>query len=157
MEDFSRFISQLKNDPSLSQLIFFKDHRKNYSYEDLIESAQKIAYELQNSKNHFFALQMNSSYKLIVHLLAGLLAKKRMVILSPKEPPHSVMSYKLSLGFDEVIYDDSLPEMTALPIGNIQDSEILLSILSSGSSGPSKEIALSVKNVMSSSFSVINF
>lgn len=158
--NFSQYVEHILDDESLGSLLFFKDQNQ-YTYNNLILSALHKASELEDLEDHFFALKMESPYSLFVHLLAGLFAQKKMLIISHKEPKLSLERYQEDFKFTNVLTDEtstlnsSALENPEIPV--VESSAIAFNILSSGSSGPSKMIPLSVKNISFSARSLIDF
>jgi O-succinylbenzoic acid--CoA ligase len=148
-------------DASLASLVFFQDQKTQYTYKELVHSALHKASELKASGDDFYALKMQSPCVLFVHLLAGLIARKKMLILSHKEPLLSIARYQQDFKFTKIL-DDENSTLNFSPINQavipvILDEAIAFSILSSGSSGPSKMIPLSVSNIFHSARSLIDF
>jgi O-succinylbenzoic acid--CoA ligase len=158
--NFSHFITCILEDDIQSSLLFFKDQNNQYTYKDFIHSALNKAFELKNLEDQFFALKMQSSYSLFVHLLAGLFSSKKMLILSSKEPINSVNRYQNEFLFTKVLSEDNSPLSSHGKDEKIfieTTNTIAFFILSSGSTGPSKLIPLTIENVYASAKSVIDF
>lgn len=156
--NFAKFCTHILEDKCLFTLPFYKDQTKTFSYQDLIQNVIAQVEIFNQSPDKFFALKMESSYQLFVHILAGSFAKKDLILISPKEPEAAVLGYQNNMGFTQVITDHEL--------GASSNSELLRDvdlnrpaffILSSGSSGPSKSIGLSLNNVYYSAKSIIDF
>ena len=154
--DFIDYCSLFLKDKSLGDLVFYKDKDQNYSYKDLMLA---VLSQAKNQSKDFSALKMKSAYKLFIHLLAGSLTKKELLIISDIEPETAVLNYKSQFHFFDVINDFEIKSNSNLDFSNysINLNRSAFYILSSGSSGPSKSIGLSLKNVYYSSRSVIDF
>ena len=154
--DFNYYCSSFLKDKSLGDLIFYKDQYRNYSYKDLMLSV--LSQAKKNTKT-FSALKIESSYQLFIHLLAGSLTKKELLIISDKEPESAVLNYQARFSFLEVIIDQEIIDSPFLEFSNtpIDLNRAAFYILSSGSSGPSKAIGLSLNNVYFSAKSIIDF
>lgn len=158
MDDFNinHYCSSFLKDKSLGDLVFYKEQNHNYTYRDLMLS---VLSQAEKKSDSYSALKISSSYLLFVHLLAGSLTKKNLLIISEKEPPSAVLDYQNRLAFESVITDEAINQDSLL---NFSDYSFDLHrpaffILSSGSSGPSKSIGLSLSNVYHSAKSVIDF
>ena len=158
MEDFdlNDYCSSFLKDKSLGDLIFFKNNARSYSYKDLMISVFSQA--KKNSKT-FSALKIKSSYELFIHLLAGSFTKKELLILSDKEPSSAILNYQSRFLFSDIIIDQEFIGHSTLEHSNysIDLNRAAFYILSSGSSGPSKSIGISLNNVYFSAKSVIDF
>lgn len=166
MEDvsFNNYCDSFLKNHIFGSKIFFQDKNTQHSYKQLIESAIGSAHYFLNSPDVFFALQFESSYKLFTHLLGAILAQKNVLILSHKEPMEKVLNLQGSIPFTKILNDqDQSQTQTIVNLVNdisilntkIDSSRPAFFILSSGSSGPSKSISLSLDNVYSSAKSVI--
>lgn len=154
--DFSIYCSSFLKDESLGDLIFYKDQDKSYTYKDLLLS---VLSQAQKNSDTFSALKIESSYLLFIHLLAACLTKKDLLIISDKEPNAAVLDYQRRLGFENVITDEEITtgQTSEFLNYNIDMNCCAFRILSSGSSGPSKSIGLSLNNVYHSAKSIIDF
>nr|BDT28611.1 alpha/beta fold hydrolase [Bacteriovorax sp. HI3] len=152
------YCAQFLEDDRLGDLPFFKEEDYTSNYRDLIELSLSLADSLKD-EDHYYALKIDSPYFFFAHLLASIFAKKDVVVLSSKEPDNALLDYQKVLGFKRVITGviGSGKKDTSFPDLEIPESAMAFSILSSGSSGPSKAIFLSLKNVYSSASSVIDF
>lgn len=162
--NFARFCEQYLKDASLGHSLFYKDHQQTYCYKDLMSSViQQIDYfKRQLPNDQFIALKCDSSYHLFIHLLAGIYAHKEVLIVSNKEPEAALSLYQKTIPFTRIITDADIKkldqfELTELPELKKPLSESAFFILSSGSSGPSKAIGLSLNNVYYSAKSTIDF
>lgn len=145
-------------DKSLGDLPFYKDQNQNYSYKDLMRSVLAQIEVFSHSKDKFTALKMESSYNLFVHLLAGSFTKTHLLILSSKEPEAAVIGYQKNIAFTNIITDTEIKSSATSELpSNVDMTRPAFFILSSGSSGPSKAIGLSLNNVHHSARSIINF
>jgi O-succinylbenzoic acid--CoA ligase len=152
--DFNAYASRFMTDAHFGDLLFYK----NYTYKNLIKSALVKADELRKCEDQFLALQLESSYLLFVYLLAGLFAKKDILILSHKEPRKAVENYQRNIGFTKIIKSEIFPtDRNSSHLIDVDMNRPVFYILSSGSSGPSKAIPLTLNNVYHSAQSVIDF
>lgn len=157
---FSDYCESFLKNPEFGSKIFFQDKDNQYTYRQLIESALCRAHYFINSPDVFFALKIESSYKLFTHLLGAILSQKNVLIISSKEPISSIARLQECIPFTQILNDHD-PETPYLdftfPKIEINSSKPAFFILSSGSSGPAKGIPLALENVYSSAFSVIDF
>lgn len=154
--NFADYAFQFLKDKRLGDLPFYQ----NYTYKNLIESALSKSEELKKIEDNFFAVQVKSSYALFIYLLAGIFSHKNILILSSKEPIKAVLDYQKNLKFSHVFTDESLSASAPAELKTaflIDMNQNAFTILSSGSSGPSKAITLSLNNVYHSAKSVIDF
>ena len=160
-ENFSDYCSSFLKDPNLGSNTFFLDkHNSCYTYKQLIQSAFNRAHYFKNSPVDFFALKFESPYNLFTCLLGAILAEKKVVILSAKEPAASIQSIKDNLSFSMILTDQDDEAATinnSLFLDEISHERAAFYIMSSGSSGPPKGIPLSLDNVYSSAKSLIDF
>lgn len=155
---FAKFCDHILKDESLGARTFYKDQNQKYSYKELLHSVMGQIEVFKNSENKFSALKMESSYNLFVHLLAGSFTQTDLLIISSKEPDAAVTGYQKKIPFTNVITDHDLRPSTALTLPREVDmNRPFFYILSSGSSGPSKAIGLSLNNVYHSAKSIIDF
>ena len=158
MDDFnlSNYCSSFLKDKSLGELVFYKEQNQNYTYRDLMLS---VLSQAENNSDSYSALKIRSSYLLFIHLLAGSLTKKNLLIISDKEPQSAVSDYQNRLAFKNVIIDEEINQDSLLSFSDYSFDlhRPAFFILSSGSSGPSKSIGLSLSNVYHSAKSVIDF
>ncbi len=154
--DFIHYCSEFLKDKSLGDLVFYKDKDQSYTYKDLILST--LSQANIHSKD-FSALKFKSSYQLFIHLLAGSLTKKELIIISEKSPESAVIDLKSQFQFLDVIEDSEIKLNPLLDCSNykIDMNRVAFKILSSGTSGPSKSIGLSLNNVYYSAKSIIDF
>lgn len=154
--DFSNYCSSFLKDTSLGDLIFYKDQDQSYSYRDLMLS---VSWQVEQNTNSFSALKITSSYQLFIHLIAGSITQKKILIISDKEPSAAVIDYQKRLGFKDAIIDGDINKSSTLMTRNfnIDVKRPAFFILSSGSSAPSKAIGLSLSNVYHSAKSIIDF
>lgn len=154
--EFINYCSSFLKDKSLGELVFYKDQNHSYTYQDLMTSVLAIA---EKNSDTYSALKMPSSYDLFIHLLAGSMTKKNLLILSDKEPEAAILDYQKRIGFSDVITNAKINESATLHFSNytIDMKRPAFFILSSGSSGPSKSIGLSLSNVYHSAKSIIDF
>ena len=162
--NFARLCELYLKDASLGHSLFYKDHHQTYSYKDLMSSVllQIDYFKKQLPSDKFIALKCESSYHLFIHLLAGIYANKDLLIVSNKEPEAALSLYQKTIPFTRIITDADIKkldqfELTELPELKKPLSESAFFILSSGSSGPSKAIGLSLNNVYYSAKSTIDF
>ncbi len=157
---FSNYCESFLTNPDFGSKVFFQDKNTSYTYQQLIESALCRAHYFNTSPDTFFALKIESSYKLFTHLLGAILAQKNVLILSSKEPEASVSRLQENIPFTQILNDHD-PETPYrdfnFPKIEINSGRPAFFILSSGSSGPSKGIPLALDNVYSSAMSVIDF
>jgi O-succinylbenzoic acid--CoA ligase len=142
-------------------MVFFEDLNHTYSYKDLIQTAFFLAEELLETPSPFIALKMKSPYALFCYLIAGVFAEKKTLILSPLVPDESISKLKETIEFTKVLSDSDFINHSKkeLTIGFI-DAEMeapRFFILSSGSTGFPKTIGLSLKNIFSSTESLVDF
>lgn len=161
MDSFSRYCNSFLRDSKKGDLVFFEDHNHTYSYKDLIQTAFFLAEELLVIPSSFVALKMKSPYTLFCYLIAGVFADKKTLILSPQEPDDSISRLKETIGFNKVLSDADFINHSKreLTIGFI-DAEMeapRFFILSSGSTGSPKAIGLSLKNIFTSTDSLVDF
>ncbi len=156
--DLRSYCAQFLEDDRLGALPFFKEEDYTASYRDLIELSLSLHETLKN-EDSFFALKIDSPYFFFAHLLASLFAKKNVVVLSSKEPENALREYQKQLGFGRIISGviGSGKKFDSFPDIDIENSQMAFSILSSGSSGPSKSIFLSLNNIYASAMSVVDF
>jgi len=154
--DFSNYCSSFLKDKSLGELVFYKDQNQSYTYRDLMQS---VLAQAQKNSDSFSALKITSSYQLFIHLLAGSMTKKDLLIISDKGPAAAVLDYQRRLSFKDVITDEEIIQDSSANFSNytIDITRPAFFILSSGSSGPSKSIGLSLSNVYYSAKSIIDF
>lgn len=154
--DLSIYCSTFLKDKSLGELVFFKDQNESYSYKDLMLS---VLLQAEQNTDSFSALKIKSSYQLFIHLLAANMTKKSVLIISDKEPEAAVLDYQKQLNFVNVISDGEIKQSATSSFFNytIDMQRPAFYILSSGSSGPSKSIGLSLNNVYHSAKSIIDF
>jgi O-succinylbenzoic acid--CoA ligase len=160
MDSFSRYCNSFLRDSNKGEMVFFEDHNLTYSYKDLIQTAFFLAQELHEIPSAFIALKMKSSYALFCYLLAGVFAEKKTLILSSLAPDESISRLQESIEFTKVLSDSDFinHSKNELSIGFI-DAEMeapRFFILSSGSTGPPKAIGLSLKNIFSSTESLVD-
>ena len=157
---FSDFCQNFLKNPELGSLPFFQDSTQTYTYKQLIESALCRAHYFINSHDTFFALKLESSYKLFTHLLGAIFAQKNVLILSSKMPASSIARLQENIPFT-IVLNDQDPETPSrdfiFPQIEINSTKPAFFILSSGSSGPAKGIPLSLHNVFHSAKSIIDF
>jgi 2-succinyl-6-hydroxy-2,4-cyclohexadiene-1-carboxylate synthase len=155
---FAKFCAHILEDESLGARTFYKDQNQHYSYKELLQSVIGQIENFKSAKDKFSALKMESSYNLFVHLLAGSFAQTDLLIISSKEPEAAVAGYQKNIPFTNVITDHDLKSSanSTLPL-EVDMNRPAFFILSSGSSGPSKAIGLSLNNVYHSAKSIINF
>ncbi|MBC7427726.1 MAG: alpha/beta fold hydrolase [Bacteriovorax sp.] len=140
--------------------IFFHSQTEEYSYEELIKTSLLRTHYFINSPDNFFALKIESSFKLFTCLLGAVLAQKRVLIISSKEPAASVSKFQESVFFTKILTDDDLLNLSddfSFPNINVDPTAPAFYIMSSGSSGPAKGIPLSLNNVFYSAESIIDF
>ncbi|MBC7712034.1 MAG: alpha/beta fold hydrolase [Rhizobacter sp.] len=156
---FAEYCQSFLNDPVRGAQIFLHSKTEQHSYSDLIKHALDRTHYFVNSPDSFFALKMKSSYKLFVHLLAATLSQKNVVILSSKEPEASVDKIQKTIPFTKVLTDEPMDFSgdISFPDIKVNPDHPAFTILSSGSSGSSKGIPLTLKNVYYSATSVIDF
>lgn len=156
--NFSKFCARILEDKSLGDLAFYKDQNQTYTYKNLMESVIAQIEAFQSSSDKFSALKMESSYNLFVHLLAGIFAKVDLLLISSKEPEAAVLGYQKNIAFTNIITDHNLLSGTNLNLlTDVDMNRPAFHILSSGSSGPSKAISLSLNNVYYSAKGIIDF
>lgn len=156
--DFAKFCSQILEDESLFSLPFFKEKNKTYTYRDLMTSVISQIEIFNKSQEQFYALKMESPYNLFVHILAGSFAKIDLLLISNKEPTSAIADYQKSIPFTSIITDNHLSTSSRVELLTTVDmNRTAFYILSSGSSGPSKAIGLTLNNVFHSAKSIINF
>lgn len=154
--DLKSFCSKFLEDQRLGDLLFFKDEEFSATYRELITLSLSLSATLKKETDDTYALQIESSYFLFAHLLGSIFAGKKALVLSSKEPENAILDYKKRLEFNRIIrgvigepYAENLPE--------IKPDAQAMSILSSGSSGKSKNILLTLDNVYFSAKSLIDF
>lgn len=157
--DFKNYCAQFLENPSLGDLVFFKDEDFRASYRDLITLSLSLSDTLKKEPDTFFALQIESPYFFFAHLLASIFAEKKALVLSSKEPANAVAEYQKNLSFNRVIKSviGSASVKNQFSDMDITMDTMAFGILSSGSSGPSKAIFLSLFNIYSSAIGVIDF
>lgn len=156
--DFAKFCAQILEDKSLGELPFYKDQNYSYTYSELIQSVMALVKVFNSSPDKFYALKMESAYNLFVHLLAGSFSKTDLLIISAKEPEAAILEYQKTIAFTNVVTDTNIQSYTHLDLLPAVDmNRPAFFILSSGSSGPSKAIGLSLNNVYHSAKSIIDF
>lgn len=158
--NFSKHSQAFLENDSLGAHVFFQDTTFDYTYRDLISAAINKSGEFENISEELIALKMKSSYLLFVHLLAGLIAKKKCLILSAKEPDASIETLKIKYKFSHLLTDENSKIKSSVIIKTIKEislDQTAFCILSSGSTAPSKVISLSLNNVAASAESFINY
>lgn len=166
-EDFSLkdYINSFYKNENFLSRTFYRDHKRERSYKDLIEKSLTLSKSLSHLPDQYIALQLESSYVLFAYLLAGLFSKKHFLIVSSKEPQNSLNAHQKHFPFTKVIKDDDAKTLESVfsdpdsfhDFPDVPLDHIVFNILSSGSTGPSKSIPLSLKNIYASSMSVIDF
>lgn len=154
--DFINYCSSFLKDESLGELVFYKDQNQSYTYKDLMLS---VLSQAQKNSDSFSALKIKSSYQLFIHLLAGSLTQKDLLIISDKEPEAAIVDYQNRLKFENIINDEEIHQISDLHFSayTVDIKRAAFYILSSGSSGPSKSIGLSLSNVYHSARGPIDF
>ena len=160
--NFASLCELYLKDDSLNHFIFYKDHRQIYTYKDLMNSVLHQIGHLKNLDDQFIALKCDSSYNLFIYIIAGIFADKELLIISNKEPEAALDIYQKTIPFTRILTDSDFLkskdfELTTLPQLTKKINAPAFSILSSGSSGPSKAIGLSLNNVYYSAKSTIDF
>lgn len=153
--DFGQYCSQFLENETLGDLPFFKDEEFSASYRELIELSLSLAQTLKEEPDSFYALKIDSPYFLFAHLLGSLFAQKKALVLSVREPEKALSAYKARLGFKRVI-PGVIGKNTPIKIPHVPLDAHAVSLLSSGSSGASKKIALTLSNVYHSAQGLID-
>lgn len=154
--DLASFCSKFLEDKRLGELPFFRDEDFSASFRELITLSISLSKTLKKEPDDFFALQIESPYFLFAHLLGSIFAGKKALILSAREPENAVGDYKKRLGFTRVIRG-VIGEDASGNLPDINPNSYAFVLLSSGSSGKSKGIPLTVENVYQSAKSIIDF
>jgi O-succinylbenzoic acid--CoA ligase len=159
--NFAEYCANFLDEPKKGAKIFFQNQDQAFSYKNLIEAARNRACFFENSAENLFALQIESPFILFTYLIGAILAQKEVVILSAKEPDASVRNFQKIVPFTKIITDQHSElrfKNNAFPvINNNINNNAAFYVMSSGSSGPSKAIPLSLENIFYSATSAINF
>lgn len=162
--NFSTYCNSLLNHPIKSKNVFYVDNNQNYTYHDLITASFQTALFYKNSPHTFFALSLSSPFVLFSCIIGAIFSQKKILILSSQMPPLGKEEIQKRIPFEFIIDETCLlinnlshPQNILKDMPSIDFEFPFLSILSSGSTGPAKEVPLTLANIYHSAVDTISF
>lgn len=160
---FQELFQKYIQSDSTGDLLFFQSESQNITYKKFCQNVYGLSELLKNHSAAFFAIKLNDPVAVYSYVVATLLARKKLVLLSPLEPAAASESHRESLAWDLLIDDHKALQQSQeinlktaeINIGDLDEDYPFLYVLSSGSSGKPKGIGHSLFTLSHSAVALI--